>query len=115
MKLIIIAAASAAFLGGSSAYAQNSQPRVKEPEARTPGQPTVGPPQTTDPRTTTGRAPSKLLAQWGRRRMAPRAAQLVLRIPIVCRQELRVDKACLQIDREGKWIGHSWAANNVAK
>ena len=59
MKLIIIAAASAAILGGSSAYGQNSQPRVKEPEARTPGQPTVGPPQTTDPRTTTGQAPIK--------------------------------------------------------
>jgi hypothetical protein len=59
MKLIIIAAASAAILGGSSAYGQNSQPRVKEPEARTPGQPTVGPPQTTDPRTTTGQGPVK--------------------------------------------------------
>ena len=59
MKLIIIAAASAAILGGSSAYAQNFEPRVKEPEARTPGQPTVGPPQTTDPRTTTGQAPVK--------------------------------------------------------
>jgi hypothetical protein len=114
MKLLLIAAASTAILGGS-AYAQNSQSRVPEPEARTPGQPSVGSPQTTDPRTTTGRAPSKLLAQWGRRRMAPRAAQLVLRIPIVCRPALQVDKACLQIDREGKWIGHSWAANNVAK
>jgi hypothetical protein len=59
MKLIIIAAASAAILGGSSAYGQNSQPRVKEPEARTPGQPTVGPPQTTDPRTTTRQGPIK--------------------------------------------------------
>jgi hypothetical protein len=58
MKLFIIAAASAAILG-ASAYAQNSQSRVKEPEARTPGQPTVGPPQTTDPRTTTGQAPVK--------------------------------------------------------
>jgi hypothetical protein len=107
MKLLLIAAASTEILGGS-AYAQNSQ-------SRAPGQPSVGSPQTTDPRTTTGRAPSKLLAQWGRRRMAPRAAQLVLRIPIVCRPALQVDKACLQIDREGKWIGHSWAANNVAK
>ena len=59
MKLLIIAAASAAILGGSSAHAQNSQSRVKEPEARTPGQPTVGTPQTTDPRTTTGQAPVK--------------------------------------------------------
>jgi hypothetical protein len=58
MKLLIIAAASAAILGGS-ACAQNSQPRVLEPEARTPGQPTVGPPQTTDPRTTTGQGPVK--------------------------------------------------------
>jgi hypothetical protein len=45
MKLLIIAAATAAMLGGSSAYAQNPQSRVKEPEALTPGQPTVGPPQ----------------------------------------------------------------------
>ena len=59
MKLLIIAAASAAILGGSGAYAQNPQSRVKEPEARTPGQPTVCPPQTTDPRTTTGQAPVK--------------------------------------------------------
>ena len=58
MKLLIIAAASAAILGGS-AQAQNSQLRVTEPEARTPGQPTVGPPQTTDPRTTTGQGPVK--------------------------------------------------------
>jgi hypothetical protein len=35
MKLLIIATASAAILGGS-VYAQN---RVPEPEARTPGQP----------------------------------------------------------------------------
>jgi hypothetical protein len=59
MRLLIIVAASAAILGGSSGYTQNSQPRVKEPEARTPGQPTVGPPQTTDPRTTTGQGPVK--------------------------------------------------------
>jgi len=56
MKLLVIAVASTAILGGS-AYAQNSQPRVPEPEARVPGQPTVAQPQTTDPRTTTGQAP----------------------------------------------------------
>jgi hypothetical protein len=38
MKLLIIATASAAILGGSSVYAQNPQSRVKEPEARAPGQ-----------------------------------------------------------------------------
>ncbi len=58
MKLLIIAAASSAILGGG-AYAQNSQSRVPEPEARTPGQPSVGVPQTTDPRTTTGQSPIK--------------------------------------------------------
>jgi hypothetical protein len=58
MKLLVIAVASTAILGGS-AYAQNSQQRVPEPEAQVPGQPTVGQPQTTDPRTTTGQAPAK--------------------------------------------------------
>jgi hypothetical protein len=36
MKLLVIVIASAAVLA-STAYAQNSQPRVPEPEARIPG------------------------------------------------------------------------------
>jgi hypothetical protein len=60
MKLLVIVTASAAVLA-STAYAQNSQPRVPEPEARIPGQPTIGAPQTTDPRTeTTGQAPIRV-------------------------------------------------------
>jgi len=42
---------------------------------------------------------SRLLVQWERHHMAPRAVQQVRRIPIVCRPALQVDKACLQTDR----------------
>ena len=64
MKLLMVAVASAAIIGGS-AYAQNTRgagPRVPEPEARTPGQPTVGPLQTIDPRTeeTNGQGPIRV-------------------------------------------------------
>jgi hypothetical protein len=97
MKLIIIAAASAAFLGGSSVYAQNPNRGLKNLRPALPGNRRWAPRKLLIPEPQPVRAPSRLPVQWGRHRMAQRAAQLAHRIPIVCRRELRVARAGPQV------------------
>ena len=99
MKLLIIAAAVPQFSEAAARTpkirnrgSKNQRPGLRANRRLAPRKLQILEPQL-------GRPLSRLLVQWGRHPMAPRAVQRVRRIPIVCRPALQVDKACLQTDR----------------